>query len=290
MPRESAVEVPAPLLGRLRDEPMLFSALEYGDSFSGSGGNIYPGFASINGSTSNVAGSWIELISTSVETHCLMLSIYGMAVSATDTRGLVDVATGASGAETVIVSSLPAGFSSTIQAQGFFYMIPVYIPSGTRISVRLRSFIASDLVTVQIATLVDGSFGYRRNLATSVDTYGAVTASSRGTNMPTSDTYVEITSATTRPYRMLAMLPCGGTGTAYAAASNVTYTLATGPSGSEVVQGTRSVSTTSAEILHYRNAPFDYGLFYGPFPQGIRIACKQSTGVNYRDVIVLGIP
>jgi hypothetical protein len=288
MPRESAVEVPAPLLGRLRDEPMLFSAPEYGLSTTLGTGNIYSGQL-VAGSTSNVAGSWTELISSSVETHCLMFSIYGMTVTGTDTRGLVDVGTGASGAETVIISSLPAGFSSTVQAQGFFYMIPVYVPAGTRISVRLRSFIANDVANVQIATLVDGSFGYRRYFATSVDTYGAVTASSRGTNMPTSDTYVEITSATTRPYRMLAMLPCGGTGTAYAG-NNVTYTLATGPSGSEVVQGTRIVQTTTAELMYHYYAPFDYGLFYGPFPQGTRIACKQSSGVTYRDVIVLGIP
>lgn len=282
MPRESLVGMPIPLLGRLRHESILYSPPEYNSSTG------YAGIG-LTGSTSNALGAWTAGFTTTADTQCLLISVYGMFVSATDTRGLVDIGTGASGSETTIISSLPAGFSHTTQALGFFYMIPVSIPSGTTVSARLRSFVASDSATVQIAALTDGSFNYRRSLATTVDTIGANTANSRGTNMPTSDTYVELTAATTQPYRMLAMLPCGGTGTAYASAT-VTYTLATGPSGSEVVQGTRSITSNSTEYIYASNTPFDYGLFYGPFPQGTRIACKQSTGATYRDVIVIGIP
>ena len=235
--------------------------------------------------TPHALGSWSELIaSTSGPVDWLQIHAAATFTSATDTSSLVDIGIGPAGSETVIASSLPSGFRDMLSAGGLIptpAMFPVTIPKGTRISCRAQALIASDTVTVYTETYFQGL-----RCGSVVDTYGANTASSRGTNMPTSDTYVELTAATTQPYQALVVLPAVG-GTNNSAGVSITYTLGAGPAAAETTLLTVGVRGGIAEAITMESRPV--AIYSGHVPAGTRLAGKQSVGVNYRDMIVLGI-
>lgn len=233
--------------------------------------------------TPHTAGAWTEVIaSTAQDATWMTVTFNGMALAGTDTRGLLDVGFGAAASEVAKLSSIPVGFCNAIMPSSI--MLPIWCPRGTRVSARLRALITIDAVSVRVAPMREPRSGFRS--ASFVDTLGADTAGSKGTNLPTSDTYVEITAATTQPYRALIMAPVGGSGGTFAAESSI-YTLAVGASGSEVPVGTMAVGTSTSEII-WNEGPT--AVFAGHFPLGTRIAVKQSVGRNYRDVVVFGVP
>lgn len=241
-------------------------------------------------STSHAVGSWTSVTTPTVDVTMLHINAYGMSISATDTRGLFDIGIGTTGNQVAIVSNLPCGGSNTDSGFGIVYQLPIFIPANTQIWIRLRALISSDSCFFRCGVFTDSEPGTRRFLPTYLDTYGATTASSRGTNLPTSNTYVEITPSTTQPYRALIIVPCAGVGTVYTTETSV-YTLGIGASGSEVTVGTTNVQTVSTEIIQCLDVQSgDRGIFYGEYPQGTRIACKQSIGASYRDVVVIGVP
>jgi hypothetical protein len=261
----------------------------------------WPAFIEVSADTTVTAdavahtvGAWAPVIATTAApANWMLVTISGMTQTTTDTRGLVDIGTGAAAAETVVVSSLPAGFSHSISAAGgstglgnpLWAWLPVDIPKGTRVAARLRALVTVDTAVVSVA-LFNTPLG---RSPSKLDTIGAVTASSRGTNMPSNDTYVELTAATAQAYQALILLPCGGSATVYGTAT-VTYTMAIGASGAEVAVATSRVTTdTSERILQYPSSAAP-NIAVGHFPRGTRVACKQSTGVAYRDAIVIGVP
>ena len=69
MPRESAVALPVPMLGRLRDESIFFGFPEFGSSNGWAGTNV-------TGSTSLALGAWTQIIASAVESEVLLISIY----------------------------------------------------------------------------------------------------------------------------------------------------------------------------------------------------------------------
>lgn len=232
--------------------------------------------------TPHAVGSWTEVIAATVEdVSWLMVCVSGMSTATADTRGLIDVAYGAAASEVAKIVSIPAGFTTTTPT---VFPIPIWVPKGTRVSARLRSLITVDTAIIRIAPMREPRAGFKA--ATYVDTIGADTANSKGTNLPTSDTYVQLTAATTAPYRALILAPCGGSGATYASESSL-YTLAVGPSGAEVAIGTAMATTTSSEIMYIEGS---VPICAGHFPIGTRIAVKQSVGRTYRDAIVFGIP
>ena len=235
--------------------------------------------------TPHAVGAWTELIaSTSGPVDWLQIHAVGTFTSATDTSSLVDIGIGPAGSETIIASSLPSGFREPLSAAGLIptpAMFPVTIPKGTRISCRAQALIASDTVTVYTETYFQGL-----RCGSVVDTYGANTASSRGTNMPTSNTYVELTAATTQPYQALVVLPAMG-GSNSTAGASVTYTLGAGPAAAETTLLTVGVRSSIGESVTMESRPV--AIYSGHVPAGTRLAGKQSVGVNYRDMIVLGI-
>lgn len=251
----------------------------------------YPEQAQTSGATINVAasstintkGAWVELIaSTTATTDWLSMLIVTQA-SGTDTSSLLDIGIGASGSEQVLIENMAAGFM-TINAT--FYspiMLPVRIASGTRIAARSQSTTASRNVPVSITTYTSAVAS-----PTSVDTIGAVTASSRGTNLPNNNTYVQLTASTSQAFRAVLMVPTGG-GSLSIASESSTYTLGSGPSGSETDLMARACGSTSSEQIGVATTS-SLPLYIGNIPAGTRLAVKQSVGRTYRDVILYGIP
>jgi hypothetical protein len=235
--------------------------------------------------TPHTKGAWAELIaSTSATATGLLIFPSGSSATGNDTRMLLDIGTGAAASETVKVANIPTGGLVAVgngAGPSMALYVPLAVPSGTRIAARIQGVVASDTLAVVVATSDGTGDG-----VTSLDTLGADTANSRGVNMPTSDTYVEVTASTARAYRALIVMPCAGASTNMTSESS-TFTLATGGAGSEVAVGVYQTSTGATETMAGLGP---CAVFTGTFSAGSRIACKQSVGRNYRDVIVIGVP
>lgn len=238
--------------------------------------------------TPHTKGAWVELIAaTATEAQFLFVSYNGSQVTGAATEQLLDVGFGAAASEVVKVANIPTGAATAVSATTPSVinarLIPIFVPKGTRVSARVQS-----VVTVATISVRAGLCASRVNLQspTACDTYGANTATSRGVNMPTSDTYAEVTATTTQPYQALIVLPLAATLTITAAVVDVT--IAIGASGSEVAFGVTQFTsgTNEGAALTVSMPP----LFPGHIPAGSRIACKQSTGATTRDVIVIGVP
>lgn len=240
-----------------------------------------------SGALAYVYGSWIELIASSAEDSTyISVNSSDLFVSGADSSGLIDIGIGSSGSEQVLISSVPCGYS--LNGNGLLSFFPIFIPKGSRLSVRRINRVPGDPHSVTIGLYKDQT-GRSPKF---IDTYGAniVTSSTaRGTNMPTSDTYVQITSSTTRPYKALMMLPVAGGTSSFGVTERSTYTLAIGQSGSEKIIATMPVDVNANEYIFSPLAGLP-GFSVGHFPAGTRISCKQSIGRTFRDVIVYGVP
>lgn len=254
----------------------------------------YTDYVSVSGdATTLLYGNWTQLVaSTQYDTTYLSVSISGVGSNAVDTSALLDIALGAASSEQAIISSIPAGYSlntSSILAAGSIgisLFFPIYIPKGSRISARLLAKVTNDTADVTIGLFQDLTGRAPRF----IDTYGANTVSARGTNMPTTNTYTQITSSTTKPYSALIIAPAAGGVTSFTTTERCTYTLAIGSSGNEIVVGSMNVAVSSQEAL-WNPVSGPVGIFPGHYPAGTRIACKYSgTTRTYRDVIVYGVP
>lgn len=279
MSRADVVGVPVSRIQRMRQRPLNLAAVLVDTS----GTLVITATAS---ATLHTVGAWVELIAaTTADTDRLVVGCSTTAAANADTRTLVDIGVGAVGVETVIIGALPAGFvnnMSTITGNNNEYTIPVRIPKGTRIAARCQSLITVKTVGITAATALVGGAG----VGSVVDTYGADLAGSQGTNMPTTDAYVTLTAATTQPYQALIMIPCGGASNSFASETSV-YTLAIGAAGAEVPLTTTTVNTNASEYIK-DFYPWS-AMVTRNIPAGTRIACKQSVGRAYRDVIVFGV-
>jgi hypothetical protein len=149
--------------------------------------------------TVNAVGNWVQIY-TAVPFPVFGMLVHlgqtGIATSAQNSQTLLDVGVGASGQEQVLVSDVAIGGSLPFTT----WQIPMSVSAGARIAVRLRSAVASKTCTIGISVYGGGSgleSGYK------AVTYGAVTASSRGTILTapgvinTEAAWTVITTATT---------------------------------------------------------------------------------------------
>lgn len=230
--------------------------------------------------TANTKGAWVELIaSTDAAATLLHIDASLGTGNGVDTGALFDIGIGAAAAESVIIANVGAGFHGP-QSPGMLF--PVAIPSGSRVAMRWQSNVGTlpvgAVVRVQVLDGNDTS-------PASLDTIGAVTASSRGTNLPSNDTYVQLTASTSREYQAIVAVP---TGSVAAFATEVsTYTVATGAGGSEVALFSFEVGTVTTEQIYHDGY---YPVHRATIPAGTRLAVKQSIGRTYRDVILYGVP
>jgi hypothetical protein len=125
---------------------------------------------------------------------------------------------------------------------------------------------------------------------TDVDVIGTSTGTSRGTALSsTANAYAQVTASTTNAYKAIAIVPSAADTSL--AGFNLTYTLATGASGSEVDRASLTVLSTSNEIILPQGMQ-SVGIVSGLFPVGTRLAVKGNqtiTGSNF-DVCLMGIP
>lgn len=144
-----------------------------------------------------------ELIAaTAYDTTWISILLHGMATSAASTDGLVNIYVGAGGSEVLFIPNLLAGWSGVlVTGGGRLYGFPLRIPRGTRLSANLRALLASDTVEciIELYDLNQWAGG-------GVECLGAVTASSRGTDVTpgtTSDGTFTAIGTTGRLWRYL---------------------------------------------------------------------------------------
>jgi hypothetical protein len=235
--------------------------------------------------SAHVKGAWTELIaSTSANASAIYVEA-SFVSNGFDTSCLLDIGTGASGSETALISNIAVGGSrSTASVGAYYFVIPIQVASGTRISARIQHITGSATGT----TLVEArDYGDYAQSPTSVDTIGTDTATSTGTDFVTANTYVQLTSSTSRAYRAIVMLP-NVSGNAIASVLS-TFTLATGASGAETEIGVRRFDYGNAENTLMREDP----LVVSNVPSGTRLAVKiqgPTSNIAMYGVCLIGIP
>jgi hypothetical protein len=238
-------------------------------------------------STTHTKGAWTEIIaSTSVDCSLLCIAIAGVNINNTNTASLLDIGTGASGSETAIISNVAVGgaagsdFTTPI---AIAFEVPFKIASGTRISARMQSLVASRTGVVRIAASSSGDYA---TAPTAVDVIGPSTATSDSVALTGLTTYAQVTASTSQAYRAIAVVPSLATATASSATE--TMTVAVGASGSEVDFATLPFRRSSTEFVAMQT-PY-LSLFARNIPSGSRLAVKGSASGNGVQCTLIGIP
>jgi hypothetical protein len=239
-------------------------------------------------SSAHTKGAYAELVASTSANASYIVIHCEMATNATNTSTLLDIATGASGSETVLIGDVAVG--GAVRSAGtrcpFAFGVPIKIPSGTRLSARIQSVVTGGKTgTVVVRTYESADY----NAApTSVDVIGTDTATSTGTAMSgSSGTYVQIIASTSRAYRAVAIVPSCANNTTNIP---VTFTLGTGASGSETAKGAMVAHYTSNEEVGM--TAYTPPIAGGAIAASTRLAIKHDIAAspsNY-NVTLIGIP
>ncbi len=159
--------------------------------------------------SAHTKGAWVQLVASAPfdVTMIKVSSTNTTHVSATDSSQLTDIGVGTSTNEKVLIANIPTGYSALyeIAPQGAWF--PIQIPSGSRISARMQATITVDTVDIKLF-MYGGSSWSSVPMFQSIDTIGALTASSHGTLL--SDSIVEIIASTAEDYKALGYGVDGG--------------------------------------------------------------------------------
>lgn len=197
------------------------------------GSYTYGGTTVTASATINTKGAYTQLTAaTSGDTAFMVVKLATTDVATATTGFLVDIAVGASGSEVVIAANLLVAADGTyIQSNGN-WLLPLAIPSGTRIAARCQCNAASGPIQVSLI-LYDG--GFDAQTFAGVAAIGAVTTTSLGTVVALGNgvkgVYAQLIAATLNDYEGLAV-SVEGDG---ASVVGIDIDVAIGASGSEVI-------------------------------------------------------
>lgn len=145
--------------------------------------------------TIHTKGAYAQLIaSTTYDWHGFWLITGGVAIAASATDMLLDIAIGAAASEQVILPDLLVGYTAATSVGPRQWFIPIFIPRGSRIAARIQALIASDTTQVTVHG-VSGNSGLPSPLFRGADAYGIVSATSRGTSHTPGNSGAESTDA-----------------------------------------------------------------------------------------------
>lgn len=257
------------------------------------------------GSSTYTTGLGVLLTGTTINTK---LSSYNEVLTATDSpidyltvdlqpggvvnaQALVDIAVGPGGQEHILVSNI--GVNSGTGFAAAHIPLPMTVPAGTRISARYQRSNASLTMRVGVRGFSQGAGIGRSHCVT----YGATTATSRGTSIDpggsanTKGSWVQLSAATTHPIRWM-LLHLGNQ--ANSARTDATYVVDIG------VGAAASESVIVANLMFMIDDAYDEPVpaYIGPFPVSIptgsrlaaRAACTITDATDRLfDIIAYGI-
>jgi hypothetical protein len=238
----------------------------------------------VTGSTAHTKGAWVELFSATPYEADFIGIIYGASLANQNSSTLIDIGVGASGSETVIVGDVAIGGKVANAFQDDF--IPVRIPAGSRVAVRVQGIRTS----YSIINICMKLFNFNLNSPTSVDTLGTSTTTSTGTSVGTS--WTQIAASTSQDYQCLVAVFSLSTNNS--AAATFQMDVGTGPAGSEQAVITAMLATTVNENIAKEpvgNGRLLYLLHFPPsgvIPAGTRIVGRRSASLLW--LTVIGVP
>lgn len=235
--------------------------------------------ATVTTGAQNVKGSYTELVSSAgFIANSILFRVLTCDIS---NRYLVDIATGAGGAETVVVPNLVgenASSAATQPGQGL-YTLPLAVASGARVSCRAQSSAAagSQVLTVSIHLIAAGNI----QGIPAFTNYGADTATSLavqvdpGGTANTKGSYSQITASTAEVTQFLCLMVARSHSQSDPASWAVD--LATGAGGAETVliPDIRQSSADGGGTLGVRSYSF---VTY--IPASTRLAGRASSSLT----------
>jgi hypothetical protein len=237
------------------------------------------GSATITASaTPGTKGTATELIaSTAHDANWIAVGLTGAASSSV---GLLDILIGAATEQVIVPDLFYVARGSTASAGS--YLVPIFIPKGSRISARVQSATVSGSIVVTIH-LIGGSLIGGGQAAPAVSGYGA-TASSLGTNIDPGGTantwsaWTEITAATERDHRWLIL--SGRYGDANGLATSWRVQVGIGAATEQVLVPDIAFSMDATSDLVY-NAVHSFPIF---IPKGSRLSARvRSSSITDGD-------
>lgn len=241
------------------------------------------------GAVANTKTAWTQVVaSTSGAVGAIRLRIQsGYALVAAQAT-LIDIGTGGSGSETVIIPNIPVGAAANQTFGGIFLEIPISIPSGTRVAIRAQSQRTSFSFSINVVLIAASDTA---TTPRSVDSLGVSTSTSSGTSMSgASGTYVQIVSSTTKDYQAVIVIPSIAASAGLGTLTNSVLTVAVGAAGSEV-DITQSVFSTDGGI------GFGNPVLMGDrggvlIPAGSRLSIKHNIAASPGNTAgsIIGVP
>lgn len=250
--------------------------------------------------TANTKSSWVQIDAALARDVCeIEFAAIGTGVNGSNSSTLLDIGIGAAGSETVLIADIPIGFCNS-QGSGVpgTIRIPVSIPAGTRVAVRVQSMRSTGSFNVAMAFNNGVQLPGLAYQPSCFDTYGARSASSNGQQISASATtyangaWVELTAATARDHRGFLLLSQGWGGTVAGAismlASGWIIELGAGAPGAEVVLGSASIRLSTAEV---RQGPWPTWPIWACLPAGTRLVarCRSDLTSGSIDAVAIGI-
>jgi hypothetical protein len=286
-----------------------------GDYSTLGGGQKWVGGTTVNSrgqsvtpsATANTKGSYAQLLSGAGNTADAACVVLDLTNGSANTDYLVDLAIGAAGSEQIIATNLfMSGGGGLAGNLVYSYILPIAIPTGTRIAARCQAGTASAAsLHATLHVMAQGFLpsaplqrltAYGPNTADS----GGVSVDPGGTANTKPSTWTEITSSTTNPMRMLYA--------AFGLAQNSAPSTATwlvdlgiGASGSEIGIGGSSATTGLVSLPFRVGVLTDFlwsPLVVGPLavsiPAGTRLAARAQCSITDAtdrlfDVMLYGI-
>ena len=233
--------------------------------------------------TSHTKGSWVELVASApFDVTMVGVSGSGNSASGTDTSQLTDIGVGANPNEKVLIANIPTGWSTLDRNIAWF---PVGVPSGTRISARMQATITVDVVDIRLFLYGKSSWS-SVPLFQSIDTIGALTASSHGTVLAT--TINEIIASTAEDYKALGWGVDGGGDTSLGSVPLVEIYVGAG-AAEKVLIDNLQVRSASSESMGDGTTP-EQGILPMEMniPAGSRLSAKFDAGSSTIGLVLYG--
>ena len=235
--------------------------------------------------TAHTKGSWVELLA-SAPFDVTLLGVGGSdtRVTSADTSQLTDIGVGTSTNEKILIANIPTGQATLDVVRAQVAWFPVEIPSGTRISARMQALITVDVVDIRLFMYGKSSWSSTPIFQT-IDTLGALTASSHGTALSTSIT--EIIASTAEDYKALGYGVDGG-GDAFLGAKPIVEILIGAGAAEKTLIDNLVVSTSTIEAIDNTIPPQGILPMEMNIPSGSRLSAKFDAGTSNIGLVLYG--
>lgn len=250
--------------------------------------------------TAHTKGAWVELFSSTTgdaDLLCIQLS-YTVSANGQASAVMFDVGVGAASSEVIIVNNVASGAFGLDPLldnnSGRRIVLPVRIPRGSRVAVRLQSERTSPSNFQFCAQLLAWPKQFGIATPRTLDTIGATTASTSGVSLgATSNTGVQVTASAPSTYQGFVVCFFNKT-SVMNGASGTRVDIGVGAAGSERwVESGQTFREEGVEQIRAGIWGLEPVLHPIHCPVGSRIAARgrgNQQGTNAPQVVLLGVP